>query len=46
MPEDWGADEHRHMVCVESGNVKQNKTSLAPGTEMVLTVKLSTRATG
>jgi D-hexose-6-phosphate mutarotase len=46
MPEDWGADEHRHMVCVESGNVKQNKTTLAPGNETVLTVKLSTRATG
>ena len=31
MPEDWGTNEHHDMVCVESGNVKQNKILLAPG---------------
>ena len=44
MPEDWGADEHRNMVCVESGNVKQDKISLAPGKSSSLKVVLSSRA--
>ena len=30
-----------HMVCVESGNVKQNKISLAPGKTSALKVVLS-----
>jgi len=38
MPEDWGANEHLNMVCVESGNVKQNKLSLAPGKSAALKV--------
>jgi D-hexose-6-phosphate mutarotase len=41
MPEDWGANEHLKMVCVESGNVKQNKISLAPGKTSALKVILS-----
>jgi D-hexose-6-phosphate mutarotase len=41
MPEDWGAGEHFNMVCVESGNVKQNKLSLAPGKSAALKVVLS-----
>ena len=41
MPEDWGANEHLNMVCVESGNVKQNKLSLAPGKSSALKVVLS-----
>ncbi len=41
MPEDWGANEHLNMVCVESGNVKQNKISLAPGQTTALKVVLS-----
>lgn len=41
MPEDWGANEHLNMVCVESGNVKQNNISLAPGATTVLKVVLS-----
>jgi len=41
MPEDWGANEHLNMVCVESGNVKQNKISLAPGDTATLKVVLS-----
>jgi D-hexose-6-phosphate mutarotase len=41
MPEDWGTHEHLNMVCVESGNVKQNKISLAPGQTSALKVVLS-----
>ena len=41
MPEDFNQAEHRQMVCVESGNVKQNKLSLAPGKKAVLKVVLS-----
>lgn len=43
MPEDWGANEHLNMVCVESGNVKQNKILLAPGKTTSLKVVLSSR---
>ena len=43
MPDDWGAKEHLNMVCVESGNVKQNRLSLAPGTRAALQVRLSSR---
>jgi glucose-6-phosphate 1-epimerase len=38
MPEDWGVSEFTNMVCVESGNVKQNKISLAPGKSTALKV--------
>ena len=31
MPADFAPENHKHMVCVESGNVKENKISLAPG---------------
>jgi len=41
MPEDFDQAEHRQMVCVESGNVKQNKLSLAPGKSSALKVVLS-----
>ena len=41
MPEDWVTTEHLNMVCVESGNVKQNKLSLAPGKTAALQVVLS-----
>jgi D-hexose-6-phosphate mutarotase len=41
MPEDWGANEYLNTVCVESGNVKQNKISLAPGATSALKVILS-----
>jgi D-hexose-6-phosphate mutarotase len=44
MPEDWGQDEHLQMVCVESGNVKQDKIALAPGKSSALKVVLSSRA--
>ncbi len=44
MPEDWGANEYLNMVCVESGNVKADKISLAPGKASVLKVVLSSTA--
>ena len=42
LPDDFDPAEHRHMVCVESGNVKQNKILLAPGKTAALKVVLST----
>jgi len=44
MPEDFDQAEHQQMVCVESGNVKQNKLSLAPGQTAALKVVLSSSA--
>ena len=41
MPEDFDPAEHRQMVCVESGNVKQNKVLLAPGKSTALKVVVS-----
>ncbi len=41
MPEDWGQADFQQMVCVESGNVKQNKLSLAPGKTAALKVVIS-----
>jgi D-hexose-6-phosphate mutarotase len=40
LPDDFDPAEHRHMVCVESGNVKQNKILLAPGKTSALKVVL------
>ena len=40
LPNDFDPAEHQHMVCVESGNVKQNKISLAPGASSALKVIL------
>jgi D-hexose-6-phosphate mutarotase len=41
LPDDFDPAEHKKMVCVESGNVKQNKISLAPGKTAALKVILS-----
>jgi len=41
LPDDFDPAEHQHMVCVESGNVKQNRISLAPGKTSTLKVILS-----
>ncbi len=41
LPDDFDPAEHKNMVCVESGNVKQNKLSLAPGKTSALKVVLS-----
>jgi D-hexose-6-phosphate mutarotase len=43
MP-DFDPAEHRQMVCVESGNVLQNKITLAPGATAVIKVALSSHA--
>ena len=40
MP-DFGDDEYPHMVCVESGNVKENAITLAPGERSALKVELA-----
>jgi glucose-6-phosphate 1-epimerase len=40
LPDDFDPAEHKSMVCVESGNVKQNKISLAPGKTTALKVVL------
>jgi D-hexose-6-phosphate mutarotase len=37
---DYGDDEYLRMVCVESGNVKQNQTVLQPGQAAVLGVAI------
>lgn len=42
--EDFGDDEFRKMVCVESGNVHHNGLTLEPGATSTLTVRLSTSA--
>jgi glucose-6-phosphate 1-epimerase len=43
MPDDFDPAEHRRMICVESGNVKQNRISLPPGGTAALRVVLSSR---
>ena len=44
LPGDFDPAEHKHMVCVESGNLKQNKISLPPGKTAGLKVVLSSRS--
>jgi len=43
MP-DFGNEEYKQMVCVESGNVGPNKVTLPPGKSAVLRVTLSSAA--
>ena len=43
MP-DFDPAEHGRMLCVESGNVGQNKITLAPGATTVLKVGLNSKA--
>jgi glucose-6-phosphate 1-epimerase len=43
---DLGDDEYKQMVCVEAGNVAQNKVNLAPGKSSSLKVMLSTSSIG
>lgn len=38
---DFGNDEYKQMICVESGNVAKNKLTLPPGKSSVLKVVLS-----
>ena len=41
---DFGDDEYLLMVCVESGNVAENRLTLAPGQSASLKIKLSSAA--
>ncbi len=41
LSDDFDPAEHKQMLCVESGNVKPNKISLAPGKTVALKVVLS-----
>ena len=43
MP-DFGNEEYKQMVCIESGNVAKNRIVLAPGTSSVLKITLSSGA--
>ena len=43
MP-DFGNEEYKQMLCVESGNVDANRITLAPGKSSVLKVALSSAA--
>jgi glucose-6-phosphate 1-epimerase len=43
MPDDFDPAEHQRMVCVESGNVKQNKLLLPAGQTAALKVVFSSR---
>jgi D-hexose-6-phosphate mutarotase len=43
LPDDFDPAEHQNMICVEAGNVKQNRVSLAPGKSSSLKVILSSR---
>jgi len=42
--QDYGDDEYQQMICVESGNVRTDRVTLAPGAKSSLRVKLSSRA--
>ena len=41
---DFGNEEYRQMICVESGNVSRNQLSLPPGQSSALKVKLISNA--
>jgi D-hexose-6-phosphate mutarotase len=43
MP-DFGNEEYRQMICVESGNVAKNRVALPPGRTAVMKVTLSSSA--
>jgi D-hexose-6-phosphate mutarotase len=43
LPDDFDPAEHQTMLCVESGNVKQNQLSLAPGKTASLKVIIRSR---
>jgi D-hexose-6-phosphate mutarotase len=46
MPADFDQADHRQMVCVESGNVKQNPVLLGPGQTTTMRAILSSRRAG
>jgi len=41
---DFGDDEYQRMVCIESGNIAQNRVSLPPGQSSALKLKLISNA--
>ncbi len=41
---DFGDEEYLQMVCIESGNVAENRRTLAPGDRVSTVVKISTTA--
>jgi D-hexose-6-phosphate mutarotase len=43
MP-DFGNEEHQRMVCVESGNVSENRITLTPGRTEATKVVLSSES--
>jgi glucose-6-phosphate 1-epimerase len=43
MP-DFGDDEYPHMLCVESGNVRGDAVTLAPGASVVLSVTIESES--
>lgn len=43
LPDDFDPPEYQNMVCVESGNVKQNKIALPPGQTFDLKVVISSK---
>ena len=44
LPDDFDPAEHKNMICVESGNVKQNKIALTPGQTAALKVVLHSQS--
>jgi D-hexose-6-phosphate mutarotase len=42
--QDFGNDEYQKMICVESGNVANNKITLAPGESSTLAIRLSSES--
>jgi D-hexose-6-phosphate mutarotase len=42
--QDFGNEEYQKMVCVESGNVANNRITLAPGERSTMTIRLSSEA--
>jgi D-hexose-6-phosphate mutarotase len=42
MP-DFGNEEYHQMICVESGNVIENRITLAPGKSHALRVRIGSR---
>jgi D-hexose-6-phosphate mutarotase len=44
LPDDFDPAEYQRMLCVESGNVKQNRLVLAPGQTAALRVVLHSAA--
>jgi len=41
---DFGNEEYKQMICIESGNVAQNRVSLPPGQSAALKLKLISNA--